>query len=240
MLTVDFEKLGLQPGQRVLDLGCGEGRHVISLACERGIDAVGIDLGFKDLQAAHSKMADCAAFKADDSRFLIAQADGLVLPFADGSFDCVICSEVLEHIPDWESMLQEAKRVLKPGGMLAVSVPRAWPERICWRLSEAYYNVPGGHVRIFNSGELNQHIKTTGFDFKKRHYAHALHSPYWWLKCLFWREDGVKAHPLVRIYHRFLVWDLMDKPWLTRTLERLLNPVLGKSVVFYYRKELLS
>jgi len=237
MLTVNFERLGLAPGQRVLDLGCGEGRHVISLACESGIEAVGIDLGIGDLQTAKSRMEECAAFKADDSRFLIAQADGLVLPFADGSFDCVVCSEVLEHIPDWEAMLLEAKRVLKPGGKLAISVPRAWPERICWRLSEAYHNVPGGHVRIFNGGELNGHIQSKGFIFKGKHYAHALHAPYWWLKCLFWREEGEQDHFLVKLYHRFLVWDLMDKPWLTKALDRLLNPVVGKSVVFYYRKE---
>ena len=41
---------------------------------------------------------------------------------------------------------------------------------------------------------------------------------------------------LVAAYHRLLVWDLMHRPWITRTLERLLNPVLGKSVVMYFRK----
>ncbi len=43
-------------------------------------------------------------------------------------------------------------------------------------------------------------------------------------------------HPLVRAYHRLLVWDMMSRPWLTRALERVLDPVIGKSLVVYLRK----
>ena len=68
----------------------------------------------------------------------------------------------------------------------------------------------------------------------KTHWAHALHSPYWWLKCLFW--SSADSNPLVKAYHRLLVWDLMQQPWLTRTLERLLNPLMGKSVAMYFIK----
>jgi len=58
--------------------------------------------------------------------------------------------------------------------------------------------------------------------------------PYWWLKCLFWRSD---AEPWpVRFYHRLLVWDLMKRPWITRAIDTLLNPVMGKSVVLYFSK----
>lgn len=235
MQTIDFTVLGVSQGDRVLDLGCGEGRHVIALACEPGVKAVGIDLGYQDLSTAKSRMADCAEFKHPDSQFLIAQSDGLKLPFADHSFDRVIISEVLEHIPDWQAMLNEGKRVLKPGGHLAVSVPRAWPERLCWWLSEAYHSVPGGHIRIFNANELSNTITAAGFTRYKRHYAHALHVPYWWLKCLFWSETK-DAWP-VRMYHRLLVWDLMKRPRVTRIIERLLNPVMGKSIVFYFTKE---
>jgi hypothetical protein len=68
----------------------------------------------------------------------------------------------------------------------------------------------------------------------RTHYAHSLHSPYWWLKCLLGvdREDILP----VRLYKRFLTWDMMDKPKLTQTLDHLLNPVCGKSVVLYFRK----
>ena len=60
-----------------------------------------------------------------------------------------------------------------------------------------------------------------------------MHSPYWWLKCAFWGQDN---NPLVKSYHKLLVWDLLDRPLLTRTIERGLNPVMGKSVVMYFQK----
>jgi len=132
-------------------------------------------------------------------------------------------------------MLGEAKRVLAPGGILAVSVPRAWPERICWWLSRAYHEVEGGHIRIFRATKLREDIERLGFTRFFQHGAHALHVPYWWLRCLFWNR-GADFAP-VRWYHRLLVWDLMCRPRLTRLLDTLLNPLLGKSVVFYFSKD---
>ena len=63
------------------------------------------------------------------------------------------------------------------------------------------------------------------------HHAHALHSPYWWLKCAV-GVDNERAAP-VRLYHKLLVWDIMKAPKLTRIGEAMLNPVLGKSLVVY-------
>ena len=65
------------------------------------------------------------------------------------------------------------------------------------------------------------------------HHAHALHAPYWWLKCAVGVERDTAA---VRAYHRLLVWDLTKRPWLTRTAERVLDPLLGKSLVVYADK----
>jgi SAM-dependent methyltransferase len=162
------------------------------------------------------------------------QGSGHELPFPDNAFDHVICSEVLEHIPDYPSFLREINRVLKPGGLFAVSVPRYFPEWVCWQLSDAYHQVEGGHVRIFQASHLRQRIQSIGFKFLSRHWAHSLHVPYWWLKCLFWNRS--EEHFLVTQYHRLLVWDLMQRPWLTQFLDRLLNPFLGKSVVMYFRQ----
>ena len=78
-------------------------------------------------------------------------------------------------------------------------------------------------------------IEGLGFDYYHRHWAHALHVPFWWLKCLFWQNRD--HNWLVRQYHRLLVWDIMEQPALTRVLERIINPVMGKSVVMYFRKE---
>ena len=233
MQTVDFRHFALAPGDRVLDLGCGEGRHVISAYLEPGIEAVGVDLNVEDLKTTRDKFEDFNGASSESS-FTLASANALALPFADNYFDKVICSEVLEHIPDYQGALAEINRVLKPGGLFCASVPRRWPEQLCWALSEAYHKVPGGHLRIFRDRALKLEIEDLGMCQYHRHWAHALHAPFWWLKCLFWERQD--SHPLVRLYHRFLVWDLMDRPWLTRSLERLLNPLMGKSIVMYFRK----
>ncbi|MGB5325862.1 MAG: class I SAM-dependent methyltransferase [Pseudomonadales bacterium] len=232
MLTIDPSKMQLRRGDRVLDLGCGEGRHTIGLALLSDVDVVGVDLDLQDLSVAATRGAEY--FDAS-ARCHWCCADGLRLPFADNSFDKIICSEVLEHIPDYQGMLEEIERILSKDGLLAISVPRRWPEKICWWLSDAYHQVDGGHIRIFKARKLRDEIAAFGFAHYARHWAHALHAPFWWLKCLFWKTQD--SNLLVKAYHRMLVWDLLQKPWLTQTLERLLNPVLGKSVVMYFKRE---
>jgi hypothetical protein len=113
-------------------------------------------------------------------------------------------------------------------------VPRQWPEWICWQLSEGYRTTPGGHIRIFDATHLRREVLREGFLFNSKGSAHALHVPYWWLKCLFWRKE---TEPwVVQIYHKLLVWDLMSRPRLTRAFDALLNPLMGKSVVLYFTK----
>jgi SAM-dependent methyltransferase len=153
------------------------------------------------------------------------------LPFLDESFDCIILSEVLEHLHEDRRALAEVTRVLRGGGVLAVSVPRTGPEAICWALSRDYRNSPGGHVRIYLRSVLRRLLEETGYRIVGSHYAHGLHSPYWWLKCAIGLAED-RAWP-VELYHRLLVWDLMQKPLATRAIEACLNPFIGKSVVFY-------
>lgn len=233
MLTVDFSWFPMQAGGRCLDVGCGEGRHSLAAYLKPGIDVVGVDLSYADLQTARARIADMEAFDPQGCiNFL--QGDATCLPFPDASFECVICSEVLEHIPNFLSVVDELVRVLKPGGRLCVTVPRAWPEQICWWLSREYYHTPGGHIRIFNRRFLRREISRHGLHCYHEHGAHALHAPYWWLRCLLWREG--EQHWLVNTYHKLLVWDLFKRPWITRWFDTLCNPWLGKSVVMYFSK----
>lgn len=234
MQTVDYAKFDLTAGDIVLDLGCGEGRHVISAYTEADVIAVGVDLSFDDLRTTQQKFEPFAEPDNAGKAFGLLQSDALRLPFADDSFDKVVCSEVLEHIPDWRGALAEIERVLKPGGSFCASVPRYWPEKVCWLLSDEYHANEGGHLRIFRAGELRGAIEQLGFGYRGRHWAHALHAPFWWFKCAFWRRQ--ERSMLIRWYHRLLVWDLLERPALTRGLERILNPLLGKSVVMYFKK----
>jgi SAM-dependent methyltransferase len=237
VLTVDYERLGVRAGDRLLDLGCGGGRHAFE-AFRRGARVVALDRDHDELQDAASILwamrdQDEAGPGASGG---VTQGDALALPFPDANFDRVIAAEVLEHIPDDADALAELTRVLRPGGTIAVTVPSWLPERVCWALAEDYHApvVPGGHVRIYRRGDLADHLRRAGLTVTGFDHAHALHTPYWWLKCAVGvRNDG---HPLARAYHRFLVWDMVHPESPVRLIERALNPVLGKSLVVYATK----
>ena len=153
------------------------------------------------------------------------------MPFGDGTFDRVIAAEVLEHVLDDQRAMNELARVLRPGGLAAITVPSWLPERICWALSTEYHEVPGGHVRIYTRVELEAKLARAGLSAVWHHHAHGLHSPYWWLKCAVGVHDD--KHRLASAYHRLLVWDIMRKPAVTRLAEQALNPLIGKSLVVY-------
>ena len=197
---------------------------------------MGIDINFDDVLEAknrlkyHKKLGDHGSGVGG-----VSVADMLELPFKDNFFDLVICSEVLEHIHNQKAAVSETVRVLKPGKNLVISVPRYLPERICWALSEDYHNADNGHVCIYQKKELIDLLENAGMKKWGVHFAHSLHTPYWWLKCLVGptRDDC----RLVNLYHSFLVWDMMKSPWITRFLDNLLNPIIGKSIVIYLRKD---
>jgi SAM-dependent methyltransferase len=238
MLTVDFDRLGLRPGDRVLDMGCGAGRHAFEMY-RRGGDVVAFDQDGDEL----AKVLDVfgamreAGEVPEGAEADIKQGDALAMPFADAEFDRVVASEVLEHIPDDTTAIAELVRVLRPGGTIAVTVPRWLPEKICWMLSDQYHEVEGGHVRIYTGEELVTKLTRAGLEYVGRDHAHGLHSPYWWIKCAVGVDND--RNPLVKAYHEVLVWDIMKRPGystLTRLAERALNPLIGKSLVLYLRK----
>jgi ubiquinone/menaquinone biosynthesis C-methylase UbiE len=235
VLTVDFDRLPVGPGTRVLDLGCGGGRHAFEVL-RRGADVVAFDMDQSELDTVAAMFAamDKAGEVPPGGTGETVQGTALDMPFDEGGFDRVIAAEVLEHIPDDMAAMAEIFRVLRPGGTAAITVPSFLPERICWALDEDYHTAPGGHVRIYTLAELSAKLKATGFVVGPHHHAHGLHAPYWWIKC----AVGVNNddHPLAKAYHELLVWDIMKRPAATRIAEALLNPVIGKSVVLYVRK----
>ena len=235
MLTVDFDRFPVGPGDRVLDMGCGAGRHAFALL-RRGADVTALDMDAGELKDVAGMLAamDEAGEAPSGAQGRAVRGTAYALPFRDGAFDRVVASEVLEHLPQDRDAMRELVRVLAPGGLLAVTIPRWGPELVCWALSSAYHEAEGGHVRIYRGSELRRRLGEHGLELVDAHHAHGLHSPYWWLKCAVGVDDA--DHRLVSAYHRLLVWDMMKAPLLTRYAERLLNPVVGKSLVLYLRK----
>jgi len=261
VLTVDFVRLGLVEGDRVLDLGCGGGRHAFE-AYRRGANVVALDRSATDTadvvamftamrQAGEVPVPGSGAPKGTaagtsctsrprpperPSGGAAVVGDAVSLPFPDGAFDRVVAAEVLEHVMDDRAAMAELARVLRPGGTMAVTVPRWFPEHVCWALADDYHApaVVDGHVRVYRHGELAARLRQVGMRVTGSHHAHALHTPYWWLRCLLGVERA-DALP-VRLYHRFLVWDITAPRRPVRLAERALNPLVGKSLVLYLQK----
>ncbi len=130
MLTVDFSRFPLAPGDRVLDLGCGAGRHAFE-CYRRGARVVALDQNAEEIREVAKWFAamEEAGEAPAGATATAMEGDALALPFPDESFDVVIISEVMEHIHDDKGVLAEMVRVLKPGGRIAITVPRYGPRR---------------------------------------------------------------------------------------------------------------
>jgi SAM-dependent methyltransferase len=227
VLTVDLERLGVRPGDWVLDAGCGGGRH--GFGCyDRGARVVGVDLDVPSLRVALAglyerrlggRRAACGALLGDVFR----------LPFPDGSFDRVICSEVMEHVHDYRGAVRELVRVLRPHGTIAVTIPTAPTEHLYLHLTREYFESPGGHIRIFRPWELARALGSAGVRVEGASFAHALHSPYWALRAALGLHDE-KRLP-TRAYRRFLMRASLSPLWIR--VERALDWVFPKSVVLY-------
>ncbi len=235
MLTVDYDRLGVRAGDLLLDLGCGFGRHAFE-AARRGAAVVALDAGTDEVAGVRDTFGAMvhAGELPSDAPAGAVQGDALRLPFPDGTFDQVIASEVLEHIPDDVAAMRELARVLRPGGSMAVTVPRCGPEVVNWILSDEYHDVPGGHVRIYRRSTLRARLASAGLVPVGSHHAHGLHSPYWWLRCLMGPTNDTNR--AVAGYHRLLVWDIEKAPRATRMADRVLSPLIGKSLVVYLEK----
>ena len=233
MLTFNLDKYSLNTNGIMLDVGCGEGRHIFGMMQQNPLmQCIGLDMDKRSLEKAEEGYAYFKTLSQAGVDFLIGSAYSIPLP--NNSVDIVICSEVLEHLHEYNDAIKEIHRVLKPGGKFYASVPASWPEKICWALSKEYQNQPGGHLRIFNQKSLIEEIKLSGFNFLSSEKFHSIHSPYWWLRCLFWKSQD--SNFFVNKYKKLLEKHILEKPKLLDSIDKFLNPTMGKSFAMYFEK----
>lgn len=140
-----------------LDIGCGSSRILKGLN-----QVIGLDIQMSKLRYARKYEKP------------LVNASIFNLPFRNDSFDCVICSEVIEHIPPGNQPFTEINRVLRPGGQLIIGTPdySKWQ----WRFIEQIYNLilSGGyaeeHITQYSKESLVELLETMGYTLKESHY----------------------------------------------------------------------
>lgn len=234
MLTFNLTKYELNESGIMLDVGCGEGRHIFGIMQEHPeMKCIGLDMDNDSLHKAEEGYEYFKSISNVEAEFLKGSAYSL--PFLDNSLDLIVCSEVLEHLHQYNDAVKEIHRVLKPGGKFYASVPASWPEKICWALSKDYQNQPGGHLRIFNQSGLVSEIEESGFKFLSSDRFHSIHAPYWWLRCFFWNTQD--SNFVVNGYKKMLERHILKKPFFLDFIDKIFNPFLGKSFSMYFEKK---
>jgi SAM-dependent methyltransferase len=232
--AIDPRRLDLTPRRRVLDVGCGTGRHLLELS-RYPADLIGLDMARQDLRIMRYLFTLTAKERPIEAEVSMVVGVGERLPFRDELFDDVICTETLEHVPDDRAVVVELLRVLRPGGVLVLSVPDEYSERLLWRLSPRYRNTPGGHVRIYKREALARLLLENGAEPFAVEYRHSLESLRWLVHSVVDREWGKPG-----LITRGIRW-LLDTPshrnWrVLAWCDALGNRLLPKSVVLYGRK----
>jgi SAM-dependent methyltransferase len=110
------ESLSLPPGARVLDVACGVGTTTLLMARQFGLDPVGLDASEANLTVARERTAEAPPVLVE-----FVRGSAAALPFPDDSFDAVVCECALSTFPDQPAAVAEARRVLKPGGVVGLS-----------------------------------------------------------------------------------------------------------------------
>lgn len=216
----------------VIDVGCGDGAF-IHFCAMRGAEVIFLDRNEAALQRTKAKIE---VSPARAHRGILSDCDPI--PLASDSGDLVICTEVLEHVPDPEKFLLELVRVAKPGAQLLITVPDSRSEYFVGATAPPQYFEEPNHIRIFTSEQFRKLVLSTGLEIEGQQFMGCFWSIYWplsWLTC----EPGSglpvdNPHPITDHWAR--LWaEVQDHPQGYKIRDAL-NQLLPKSQSIVARK----
>ncbi len=219
------------PGHTVIDVGCGDGGYIGFVAAQ-GAEVLFVDQDPERLARTEERIRTSArAYRA-------IQSDCDPIPIDDAVGDLVICTEVLEHVPDPAKFLRELIRIAKPGAQLLISVPDSRSEQFVSATAPPECFQEPNHIRIFTAQAFETLVRDAGLEIESHRFTGCFWSVFWplsWMTC----EPGGglpldNKHPIVE--HWVQLWQLVQAHPDGHKIREALNGLLPKSQSIIARK----
>lgn len=222
----------ISPADTVIDVGCGDGVFV-HFCARQGAEVIFIDRSEAALAKTAAKVT---ASPARAYQGILSDCDPI--PLQDNTGDLVICTEVLEHVPDPRAFLRELIRVTKPGARLLITVPDSRSERLVAATAPEQYFQEPNHIRIFTADDFRQLAEEAGLVIESHRFVGCFESVYWplaWLTCE--PDSGLpldNPHPIPDHWTR--LWQEVQRHPQGYKIRNALNELLPKSQSIVARK----
>lgn len=228
---INLNILNLEPGNTVLDVGSSSGYQAIEMA-RQGLVVYAIDNSGDLINKLKDKVSK------EKVECFPVHADARSIPFEDGRFDCFVSTEVFEHIEGVEKVVEEAYRVLKPGGVGCVSVPTKISEDIFKKYHPTWLE-NSGHVNFFNKKNIVSLLENIGFNVYRFEQHNFEWSLFWLVHTMYKTKFDFTGTPIENHFvsdRFFRVWRLLEKVDILGIVKRIGNLILPKSYYIYVRK----